>query len=222
MRFNRTVFLITWLALFGAARLVAAAEVQYRVTVDTSSQNSNSGYIDFQFNPSAFGSQAANADVDSFQMIGGGTPNPAAPGNGTSGEVSGVLPLTVSLINSESTNEYTEGMIFGNTITFDLGLYGPALDAPNGEGGGTFTLDFLDNNGNYLFTDDPQNDVPVLTVTINGDGSTTATTYASGNNGPPVVTFSGPTLVPEPSSVLLLSGGLLALVVLHRRRIWTC
>src|SRR6202034_2561906 len=91
---------------------------------------------------------------------------------------------------------------------------------PNGQGGGTFILDFLNSDqSGYLFTADSQNDVPVFTVTINGDGSTTASTYPSENNGPPVVTFVGPTAVPEPASVLMfLSAGLLALAVLGRRR----
>jgi hypothetical protein len=189
------------------------------VTVNTTSALAQMGYIDFQFNPGGLTTQAANADVANFFTD--GVLNPADAGNGTTGEVSGMLPTTVTLINSETTNEYTEAMTFGTTITFDLDLYGPALSNPNGDGGGTFTLDFLNaDQSGYLFTDDPQNDVPVFTVTINPDGSTTAMTYPSEDDGPPVVTFTGPTEVPEPASIaLLLCGGLAAFATLGRRRL---
>jgi len=201
-------------ALTGASAYADPASIQYVVTVNTTSALLSNGYIDFQFNPSSFGTQPANADVANFATD--GVLDPAAPFTGSTGEVSGMLPGTVTLTNSETTNEYSEGITFGTTITFDLDLYGPAISDPNGEGGGTFTLDFFNDNG-YLFTNDSQNDVPVFTVDINPDGTTTAQTYPSQNDGPPVVTFSGPTEVPEPSAVALLGGGLLTLSYLSRR-----
>lgn len=223
MRLNKISLSIALLLLCGLTGSVAFADpasIQYAVTVNTSSALLSNGYIDFQFNPSSFTTQLANADVANFATD--GVLNPADPDNGTTGAVSGELPGTVTLMNSQpSPNEYTEAMTFGTTITFDLDLYGPAINAPNGSpgGGGTFTLDFLDSNGNYLFTNDNQNDVPVFTVDINPDGSTTAMTYPSTDNGPPVVTFVGPTAVPEPSTILLLSGGLLGLAVYGRKRL---
>lgn len=221
MRRHKLLLSTTLLALCGflaPAAFADSATIQYAITVNTTSALLTDGYIDFQFNPGPFTTQPANADVANFFTD--GVLNPADPNNGTVGEVSGMLPGTVTLINSETTNEYTEAMTFGTTITFDLDLYGPAVSNPNGEGGGTFTLDFFNDNG-YLFTADSQDDVPVFTVDINGDGTTTAQTYPSEDNGPPVVTFSGPTFVPEPSSLLLLSGGLLALafIGLRRRRV---
>ncbi|HTU44287.1 MAG TPA: NF038129 family PEP-CTERM protein [Bryobacteraceae bacterium] len=219
MRLTKTLLSTIFFAgvLTTPAAFADPASIQYAITVNTSSALLSDGYIDFQFNPSSFTTQPANADVANF--VSDGVLNPADPNNGTIGAVSGMLPGTVTLMNSQpSPNEYTEAMTFGTTITFDLDLYGPAISNPNGDGGGTFILDFFNDNG-YLFTADSQNDVPVFTVTINGDGTTTASTYPSENNGPPVVTFVGPTPVPEPASVLMfLSGGLLALAVLGRRR----
>jgi hypothetical protein len=221
MRLTKTLLSTIFCAgvLTTPAAFADPASIQYAITVNTSSALLSNGYIDFQFNPSSFTTQPANADVANFSSD--GVLNPADPDNGTVGAVSGMLPGTVTLMNSQpSPNEYTEAMTFGTTITFDLDLYGPAISNPNGQGGGTFILDFLNSDqSGYLFTADSQNDVPVFTVTINGDGSTTASTYPSENNGPPVVTFVGPTAVPEPASVLMfLSAGLLALAVLGRRR----
>jgi hypothetical protein len=229
MRLTKLSLSITFIAglLAAPAAFADPENVEYAVTVNTTSALLSNGYIDFQFNPSSFTTQPANADVANFATD--GVLNPADPGNnccspvspGPIGAVSGMLPGTVTLGNSQpSPNEYTEALTFGDTITFDLDLYGPAITSPNGDGGGTFTLDFLNSDqSGYLFTNDSQNDVPVFTVTINGDGTTTAQTYPSQNNGAPVVTFSGPTFVPEPSSLLLLSGGLLAvlyMVLRHR------
>jgi hypothetical protein len=220
MRLTKTLLSTVFCAgvLTTPAAFADPASIQYAITVNTTSALAQMGYIDFQFNPSSFTTQPANADVANF--VSDGVLNPADSGNGTIGAVSGMLPGTVTLMNSQpNPNEYTEAMTFGTTITFDLDLYGPAISNPNGEGGGTFILDFLNaDQSGYLFTADSQNDVPVFTVTINGDGTTTAQTYPSQNNGPPVVTFVGPTAVPEPSSVLLISSGLLGLLLVGLRR----
>jgi hypothetical protein len=214
MRFHKlslSIALVGLCGLAGSNALADPATVQYMVTVNTSSVLAQMGYIDFQLNPSGLATQPANADVANFFTD--GVLNPADAGNGSFGEVSGMLPGTVTLINSETTNEYTEAMTFGTTITFDLDLYGPALSNPNGEGGGSFYLTFYnsDFSGNLLTTN-PNGDA--LEIDINGDG-TTSVAYES-----PDVTLSGPVFVPEPGSLtLLLCGSLAALAVLGRRRL---
>jgi hypothetical protein len=200
------------IALIGPL-ICSANEIQYVVTVDTTSAAGTSGYIDLQFNPNPAATQSANADVAQFSANGVLDPTNITSG----GNVSGTLPGTVTFDNGQTTNEYTEALLFGTTISFHLDLYGDALSNPNGDGGGTFTLDFLDSSGNYLFTADPSSDVPVFTVDVNGDGYTTAATYPSSpSGGPPVVTFSGPASVPEPSTVGLIAGALPVLLALRR------
>lgn len=227
MRLQKAFLSTTLLALFGFAApalFADPASVQYVVTVDTSSAALQNGYIEFQFNNGPLTTQPANADVANFMTDGVLIP----PGTNTN-DSSGMLPGTVTLGNSTSFDDYIQEMTFGSTvtgskITFDLDFYGPAISNPNGDGGGEFILDFLNSDqSGYLFTADSQNDVPVLTVTINGDGTTTAQTYPSSipPNDAPVVSLVGPTFVPEPSSLLLLaSGGLLALVFFGRRRLF--
>ncbi len=193
------------------------ATILYYATVDTSSQLGQYGYVDLQFNPSVLSTEAATATVFTFSTD--GTLNPADPLNGTVGDVTGALPASVTLANTDSTNEYTEGMQFGGTITFFLNFDGPAIDAPDGRGGGTFVLDFLDSSGNFLFTSDPSGSTPFNWTTgyinVNGDGSTSVTTPPGPSNGPSVATF---TLVPEPSTRLLIVPALLALGSARRRR----
>jgi hypothetical protein len=194
--------------------------VIYGVTVDTSSLSGNAGYIDLQFNPSSFATQAANAAVTTFSSDGTLDIFGDDSFDGTSGDVAGTLPGTVSFDNGTATNEYTQGMTFGNTISFNVDLSGQAIDLPNGDGGGSFFLTFYDPSGDTLLTNSSNG--AAFEVDINPDGSTTATAYPNADGGPSVVTYVGPTDVtptPEPSMVLLLAGGL-AVMAAFRRRTW--
>ena len=211
MCFKAFLYASVFLAMSG---LTASAAIDYNVTVDVSSQLGNMGYIEFQFNPSSSPTQAASAAVVNFN----GDSVLIPPGTNT-GDSMGQLPGAINMDNGTSFNDYIEGITFGTTITFDLLLDGPAINSPDGTGGGTFTLDFLNSDqSGYLFTNDPINDVPVFTVDINGDGTTTAMNYPSAGNGPPVVTYSGPTEIPEPATLGLLCAALGVLTTLRLRR----
>ena len=205
---------------------VAFADViQYGVTVNTSTQNGNYGYIDLQFNPSSLPTQTAFASVTNFSTDGTLDTFGSDPNDGTIGDVTGTLPGTLSFDNLTNLNDYTQGITFGNTISFDLDLSGPAIDTPDPTdfpGGSLFVLDFLNaDESGFLFTADPLNDVAAGTVDLNPDGSTTATAFFSdANDDPSVVTFTGPisASVPEPSTTLPLGIGIIALAVFRFRR----
>lgn len=214
MRLLTTFLAIGFLAV--TTTRVALADVIYDVTVNTTSALLTQGYIELQFNPSSFTTQSADAEVTNYSSDGVLIP----PGTNANADSTGQLPGTVSMDNNNGGSDYIEELTFGTTISFQLDLSGPAIQTPDGEGGGEFILDFLNSDqSGYLFTDDPLNDVPVFTANINPDGSVTAANYASQDNGTPVVTFTEVSQVPEPSTIWLIAGGLLAIVALRRRRV---
>jgi len=221
MRINKAAFSIAaclGLAVFTPSS--ASAGVIYSITVNTSSELGQAGYIDIQFNPGASTSQLATLDVTDFSTD--GVLNPTAPYNLTFDDVSGALPGTLVFDNGETFNEYTEGMTFGTTITALLTFDGPAIESPNGSTPSLFFLDFLnaDESAN-LFTSDPtgsnsnQYDVTVATISVNPDGSTTPVTYPATEGGTSDATLSQ---VPEPSSFVLFGAVLAGLGLRAVRR----
>jgi len=187
----------------------ARADVMYSITVNTSSQSGETGFIDIQLNPGDNTSQAVTLAITGYS---GGTLQPTLtpPTGAPFGDVTGTLPGSLLLDNGQTTNEFTEGIAFGNSISFLAAFSGPALDSPDGSSGSLFQVDFLNANGSaFLFTADPEGNNPfdfnVATIAINSDGSTTPTTYpdANGNLDGTV------TATPEPSPLLTL-GGVLA------------
>ena len=143
------------------------------------------------------------------------------------GDVSGILPGDVSFKVDDSNyfGEYSQPIILGNDLTFDLTLSGPGVSTPicpaaAPVGGddcnlGQFELDFYDTEGNYLLTDDPSG---VLGgININADATTTPfeNPGPQGGTSPLTIEATSPSTVPEPSTLCLLSSGLLGFATLR-------
>jgi hypothetical protein len=163
------------LVLLGAVILAlvcaaSATPVTYTVSVDTSSITGTAGSLDFNFNPGPLVTQSANVQILGFSS--NGTLGTAT----TVGNVAGTLPGTLNFDNGTVFNDYFETFTFGSALSFDVSLYGPALNAPDGTSTSGSTFAFS------LFSD-PGGTVPVLTsdtvnglgyvVNVNLDGSTT-------------------------------------------------
>ncbi len=184
----------------------AAGSIQYAVTVDTSSLNGTSGFLDFQFNPGNALTQAATAQMLSFS---GGT-LAGSPANG--GDVTGTLPGTLTFMNTAALNESYQGFTFGPSFSFFLLMSGPAIDSPNGTStaGSSFGVGIYDAGSDPVLTNQGLFSGYAGEVDINLDGTSTPTAFPNALGGPSVVTLT-PLLSPEPGTLLLLGLGMAAL-----------
>jgi PEP-CTERM motif len=194
--------------LLSAAAVIANGAEFVTVTVDTHTLNATTGSIDFQFNPSPSGSQAATVQIGNFSG--------ATYLNGTQfdqGAVTGgPLPSSISITNSSTgvgINEDFEDIKFGNSLKFLLSFSGPAVTSPNGS---SFASEFF-----LSMFSDAAGTIPVLTTNPNGILATVSINPDTGLLSTNAVS-SAVSFAPEPGSLTLLGGGLLAVAAWARRR----
>jgi hypothetical protein len=189
------------------AASAASAGVICYVTVDTSSLASTNGAIDFNFDPGPLVTQAASVDIVGFSSD--GTPGTAS----TIGDVTGVLPSTVTINNTNALNDYFTDFSFGNTLSFRVDFYGPAVDSPDGvsTSGSSFAFSmFSDAAGTVpVLTTDSLNGY-ALTVDLNPDGTTALTKYSNETTADLVT--------PEPFTLPLVGAPLILLATWWNRR----
>jgi PEP-CTERM motif len=200
------------LALGGPAATPArSAMASYVITANTSGLDGTPGNVEFSFNPVDSGTGTATAVVTGFSIGGGGS---LAGPIDLMGGATGSLASTLSIANSTGSNDATQGVNYGTTITFDLTI----TYTPETVNGTLFSF-FMEDAGFTGYNAGPSGqalDVLVL-------NTTTVTTYAPRSNSPgyhngtPVVTV-GSAAVPEPSSLVLMGLGAAALAFGARMR----
>lgn len=185
------------LLLTCAAAAAHADSVTYTVSVDTSSQKGNSGYIDLELNAGSLPAADVMAAVTGFS---GATLNPGDPNNFFL-NANGSLDSEVDLDN-QTGNDYFEGLTFGDTVNFTVTLSGAGVSSTGSifsDSGTVFQLEFLDpTQSTFLFTNDQNN--PATVITIGNDGTAS------------VAALDGTTAVatPEPTTITLVAlGGVL-------------
>jgi hypothetical protein len=189
--FMRRAFLLLALA-FGAGPALAGPT--YHVSVNTSALAGQSGYLDFLF--LRLGNSApAVATLSNFSGA-------FQPASYTAGDVSGTAASSVSIGNGAGWNEFAQWADFGGSLGFDIGF-----DVLSAVGAGTtLSVALLDSQFGYLG--------------LSGD----IATFALQPGAPDQVSFDSRfaavnlTAVPEPSTVLLMAIGTIALLGKFRRR----
>jgi hypothetical protein len=209
---KRSVILLA--LLLGAPGLALASPITYDVTVDTSSLALTPGSLDFQFNPGPLVTQSATLQVLNFASDGA----PVVLTTQLTGDVSGTLAGGLTFGNTTGYNDYFTGFSYGNALSFNVSLDGPALTSPDGSStsGSSFAFSvFSDAAGiNPALTSDPNGSA--FTVDVNLDGTTTLTNFSAAAT---VVPATAVNPVPEPTSLWLLGSGLAGLVAKFRRKI---
>ena len=102
-----------------------ASAVPFLVTVDTSSLQGSSGFLDLQFNPADVATPGALANVTAFAGNLGlvGAPLPE-------GDITGTLPGPVQLANTTAFNSYFQAVQFGTLFRFVVDFTGDFLTQP--------------------------------------------------------------------------------------------
>jgi hypothetical protein len=196
--------------LFSGFSLPALADnVSYQVTIDTSSQDGNYGYIDLELNAdSVSGAGPVVATVSDFS---GATLDPSDSNNDELGTASGSLPGPLTLDNS-GFNDYFEGMTFGSDITFDVTLSGAGVSLTDDAAytsSSTLAAVFYDAGiANNLFVSDPDTGA-AAELSVQPDGSVQS-------RGPVTLAVAA---TPEPGCLpLILSGCTIILLAKRSRR----
>jgi len=195
------------LLLLACAVVPAHADtVSYLVTVNTSSQAGNGGYMDLTLATGTLGAQDITATVTGFN---GATLNPADPNNETIG-TTGLLPGPLSFDNQVS-NDYFEAMTFGNQLSFLVTLSGDGGNLGGGstsDSGTSFLVTFFDPSiSSFLFSNAADGVAAEIDVAAEG----TVTTSAQ-----PGSTVAA---TPEPATLSLLGmGGVLVGIARRRMR----
>ena len=192
-----------FLASIGRAGLV------YNVVIDTSSQSGNNGAIYFQF-AGGLNPDPASVSITNFSIGAPGSLS-ALPSPFSDGGVTGALdalPLTID--NSGGLNDYEHFLVYGSYVSFQVAFTLPPL--LTGDSGSELIWQLTADDGI----------TPVLTVDNSGnigaifyDQTGAFTTDTLANDGIETIASAAP----EPTTMLLVAGALIALAKARRAAI---
>ncbi len=214
-----------WMSLAALALLLlwqpTARADSYNVTINTSSLvGSSSGPFQILValeDANGYGDGNNTATISDFN-VGSGSVGALSTGGGVSGSLAGSLTFTDSTDLNYAMGDFTPG----STISFTFSMTSSPDSNPSATGfpGDEFLFFILDGTGNPITTTDGSTPDTFFLAIVQGSSGLSAQGFNIPGAAPTVVTS---TSVPEPSTILLLCAGILALGLLGfgaRRHCW--
>jgi hypothetical protein len=200
MNFLKIKLLVIALVMFVASS--AFASLSYNINIDTTSLNTQDGYLYLQY--------AGMNDIISTATVANFTTNGALASASSSNvvdgsAVSGQLQNSVVFGNTNGTNDYNHAIHFGTNLNFNLLFASSNFDAPVG-GSSTFSLGLYSDEAGL--TPLVTTSGTILALDLNNNATTTVQLLAEGVTATPT---------PIPAAAWLLGSGLLGLVGLRRK-----
>jgi hypothetical protein len=195
---HRSTFFLIPIALLTVSAL-RADPAEYTFTLNTSSIAGTTGSLDFALNPGAGSDQSLTALVSGFSSDGSYLGSQTKTGDVTGGPVTTGNPLTLN--STLADNDDLETFTYGNTLSFNVLLSGPAFSAPDGQA--TSPYEFV-----FSTYSDTLGTVPVLTSDPGGASGTITISPEAVIDAGAISPELGVVATPEPSMLWLLSGAL--------------
>jgi hypothetical protein len=210
----RQTFTLLLLLCIAGCFTVAHADVIYNISMNTApllGHPAGPFSLEFQFNDGSGTADSNNTAVLNNFLFNGGTP---VGGPTITGGVAGNLTSGITLTDSSFFNQFIQGFTPGSALSFLLSL---STNVDTGITPDQFSFAILDKTGTEIPTLAPsffdvfvQIDITTANPPVQAFATNASRTPAGG--GPPI-NIGAPTVsaVPEPSTFMLLSSGLVAL-----------
>jgi hypothetical protein len=198
------------------SQIIVRAQQVWQVSLDTSSLNGQTGFLDLQFNPGGLDALAGTIAFDHV-VTDGSLASVATLTGSASGALPG--PPAATIDNSTQYNDLFQGITFGNQVSFHTTLSGAALNPvqPFPASGSTFAVSLYDTTGTMpLLT--TSTDGSMAHIDIKPDGTTSTTLFADSNGMFDASVALLPSSVPETTTLVSLFIGMGGIGIILRSR----